>query len=305
MESIKIAQWAGRHIGYMPLYLAQKRGLFAALGVDATIYGAGNDDAIFKEVESGRADFGVGDPVFAALDYHKNAKVRVVASLIGNLPIWGITHHPQIKPFSHLSDFVGLRIGSFPRPSTTYTLLSALKTRNPRLLKSMEIVEAEIGQQAFLLASGQVDLILELEPTVSATLRQGLHIVCAMSDFYPDFLMTGLMVSSETIDRRPDLVRRVVKGIQQALTLLQTHPEEAVSVGLEMFPFISKEIMAEGVQRMLGSWPAQAVISPQGWANTIKMRQDVGELPSVPPFDAVVDQRFAYEALDLDFTKLS
>lgn len=300
MDSIKIAKWAGRHIAYMPLFLADRIGLFAAQDLDVRIYDAGNDNDIFSEIAKGRAHFGVGDPVFVALGQQQGHDTRVVASIVGNVPMWGITHHSEIKPFTQISDFVGLRVGSFPKPSTAYTMLSALKARNPRLLKSMRIIETEIGQQAYLLASDQVDLILELEPLVSMTQRQGLRVVCSMSDFYPDFLMTGLMTSASMIAASPDVVGKVVRGIQQALTIIHAQPDKAAAIGCELFPSINANIMNEAVQRMIAShaWPEQAVISPQGWANTLKMRQDVGELTALPPFDSVVDQRFAYAVLE-------
>ena len=299
MESIKIAQWVGRHITYMPLYMADRLGLCAAQQLDVTIYGAGNDDDIFAEVASGRAQFGVGDPVFVALGQAQGHDTRVVASIAGNVAMWGITHHAEIKLLTQISDFVGLRVGVFSKPSTTYTMMSALKARHPRLLKSMQIVETEIGQQAYLLASDQVDLVFELEPMVSMTQRQGLRTVCSMGDFYADFLFTGLMTSASMIAQSPEIVGKVVCGIQQALTLIHTQPEKAIAIGCEMFPSINTSIMTEAVQRMIAShaWPQQAIISPQGWTNTLKMRQDVGEIDALPPFETVVDQRFAYEAL--------
>lgn len=299
MERITIAQWGGRHIAYMPLYMADRLGLFMAQGLDVTIYGAGNDDEIFAAVAKGRAQFGVGDPVFVALGRQQGYDARIIATIVGNTPMWGLTHHAEIKPITQISDFVGLRVGTFPKPSTTYTMMSALKARHPRLLKSMQIVETEIGQQAYLLASDQVDLILELEPTVSAALRQGLRLVCSMSDFYPELLLTGLMASAATLQAMPDTVGKVVRAIQQALTRLHSHPEQAIVVGNELFPALSPSIMTEAVQRMAASraWPTQAVIAPQGWFNTLRMRQDVGELAELPPFDSVVDQRFAHAAL--------
>jgi NitT/TauT family transport system substrate-binding protein len=299
MDSIKIAQWAGRHIAYMPLHIADRLGLFAAQQLDVTIYGAGNDDDIFGAVAKGRAQFGVGDPVFVALGQAHGHDTRVIASIANNVPMWGITHHAEIKPLTQLSDFVGLRVGVFPKPSTAYTMMSALKARHPRLLKSMQIVETEIGQQAYLLASDQVDLILELEPIVSMTQRQGLRTVCSMGDFYPDFLCTGMMTSAAMIEQSPEIVGRVVRALQQALTIIHTNPERAIAVGCELFPSINSNIMTEAVQRMIAShaWPEQAIISPQGWANTLKMRQDVGEIGALPPFETVVDQRFAYDAL--------
>ncbi|HBM91151.1 MAG TPA: hypothetical protein DD400_04680 [Rhodospirillaceae bacterium] len=300
MKTIKIAQWGGLHIAYMPLYIADRLGLFEAQGLKPFIYHAGNDDVIFDEVAQGRAHFGMGDPVFAALGQQKGIDARVVASLVTNTCMLGITHHAEIKPFSQVSGFVGLRVGTFPRPSTAFTLLNALKKRHKRLLKSMQIVETEIGQQAYLLASNKVDLILELEPMVSMALHQGLHLVCNMGDFFQDALFTGLTTLHSTIEKDPELVAKTVLALQHALTLCRTHPEKAVSIGNELFPAIDKKIMKEAILRMvdLKGWPEQTVINPQAWMNLLKMRQDVGELDTLPPFDKVVDNQFAYAALE-------
>jgi NitT/TauT family transport system substrate-binding protein len=300
MDSIKIAQWSGRHITYMPLVLADLLGLFKALELDVTIYGAGNDDDIFAAVAEDRAQFGIGDPAFVALGKEKGCDTRVIASVVGSACAWGLTHHAEIKPFTQITDFVGLRVGTIPKPSTMYTLLNALKMLQPRLLKSMQVIETEIGQQAYLLASNKVDMILDIEPAVSCAMRQGLRCVCTMSDFFPELMFTGLMTSAAMIDHSPDVVGRVVKAMQQALTICHEQPEKAINAGCAIFPTIGRDIMSEAVQRMLNAhaWPEQAVVSQAAWNNALKLRQAVGELGDLPPFEAVVDQRFAYAALE-------
>lgn len=297
-KTIKIAQWGGRHIIYLPLNIADRMGLFAAEGLDVSLYHAGNDDAIFEEVAKGRAHFGVGDPTFVAL-HHQKHDMRVVASIVTNASTFGITHHPEIKPFSQISDFVGLRVGTFPRPATTTTMLEALKAQQPRLLKTLTIVETDIGQQAYLLAADKVDMIMECEPMISAAAQQGLRIVCNMSDFYPEILFTGLMTSAALIEKSPETVSKVVRAVQKALIICRTQPEKAVAIAQELFPTISHYVMTQAVQRMLATkaWPEQAIIPPQAWANALKLRQDVGEIDQPPPFANVVDQRFAYAAL--------
>jgi NitT/TauT family transport system substrate-binding protein len=297
-KTIKIAQWGGRHIIYLPVNIADRMGLFAAEGLDVSLYHAGNDDEIFDEVAKGRADFGIGDPTFVALNREKYDTL-VVASIVTNASTFGITHHPEIKPFSQISDFVGLRIGTFPRPATTTTMLEAIKAQQPRLLKTMNIVETDIGQQAYLLAADKVDMIMECEPMISAAAQQGLRIVCNMSDFFPEILFTGLMTSAAMIEKSPEIVSKIVRAVQKALTICRTQPDKAVAIGQELFPNISHYVMTQAVQRMLATkaWPEQTIISPQAWANALKLRQDVGELDIPPSFESVVDQRFAYAAL--------
>jgi ABC-type nitrate/sulfonate/bicarbonate transport system substrate-binding protein len=102
---------------------------------------------------------------------------------------------PAIQTLKTLADFVQLRIGSFPQPSTTYTVISALKEKNKRLLRYMQIIEAPIGQQAALLKNNQADIILELEPMVSLAEENNLRAVFSLSDYSQIGAITGLMVS--------------------------------------------------------------------------------------------------------------
>lgn len=296
---IKIAHWSGRHIVYLPFNVAHRLGFFTELGLDVTVYNAGNDNDIYAEVAQGRADFGIGDPAFVALGHQQGLDTRVVGAIASGVGCWGLTHHTEIKPITQISDFVGLRVGTYPKPSTVYTLMNALKARQPRLLKSMQIIETEIGQQAYLLASDQVDLILETEPLVALTQRQGLRIVCDMSAFYPDVLFSGLLTHARTIAESPAIVEKMVKGLQRGLDVCFNQPEKAIALGVELFPTINTSVMSEAFHRMMtaGTWPRQAIISPSAWTNVLKLRQDVGELGALPPFEAVVDQRFAYAAI--------
>lgn len=299
MHQIRIAQWGQLHLLYLPLYVAERTGLFAAQGLDANIYFAGNDDAVFAEVARGRADFGVGDPGFVAMGQKLGHKTRVVAALINNICNWGITQHAEIKPIVSEMDLVGLRIGCYPKPSTTYTLLSGLKARHPKLLKTMHIVEAEIGHQAYLLASGQADLVLELEPMVSIALRQGLRLVCSMADFYGEFLFTGLMTSLKLIEEKPQIVERAVRALQHGLIVCRNEPAKAIAVAQGLFPTLGQGILGEAIGRMIQSqaWPEQTIILPKAWQASLKLRRQVGELKKIPPFESVIDNRFAYAAL--------
>ena len=123
-EKVTIAQFGqAKFLLYLPLYIAIQEGLFAKRGLDVNLKFAGNDDQIFAAVMSGSADFGMGDPVFAAISKEKGGPGKVVALMITKLGLSGYTNKSNIGQITDLKQLNGLKISSFPEPSTTYTLL--------------------------------------------------------------------------------------------------------------------------------------------------------------------------------------
>jgi len=299
MEKVRVAQWGGRHIVYMPMYVAYFQGHFKQLGLQVELYPAGNDDQIYNEVAQGRADFGVGDPTFVALGFEKGHDCRVVAALVNKAAAWGFTHHPEIHDIKAIDDFVGLRFGVFPRPSTSFALIYNIKQRNEKRLRSMEVIETGIGELMPLLASGKVDIVSEIEPMISIAEQQGLRTVLALSDFYPPLLFTGVSTSLATIEKRQHVVENFVQGIQIGLTTCHREPEILLSVAQELFPAVSDDCMSNAIERMLQTraWPEQALIQATSWQNALTFRQELGELGTIEEPTALLDQRFAYKAI--------
>ena len=299
MKKAKVAQWGGKHIVYMPMYVALHRGYFREYKLEIEVYPAGNDDEIYAEVASGKAHFGVGDPTFVAHGAARGDDTRVIAALVNNGSTWGYTHHPEIHDFKKPEDFAGLRFGTYPAPSTSYALIANIKRTHAKKLRSMEIIEAQIGELAPLLASGKVDVILEIEPMISIAEQQGLRTVLSVGDFYPAFLYTGVSTRQETIEQEPEMVEAFVKGIQAGLTTCHREPETLIEVAREMFPAVSDECMSLAIHRMLNNraWPEQALIQASSWQSALKLRQDLGELEPIAEPTALLEQSFAYSAI--------
>jgi NitT/TauT family transport system substrate-binding protein len=115
---------------YLPVYLAQSQGFFAKHNIHVDISYSGNDDQVFASVVRGDAQFGVGDPIFTAVSTERGLPGYDVANIVGRVALWGVSkkgakviHKPQ--------DLAGLKIGTYPKPSTTYTLLTDTLTETP------------------------------------------------------------------------------------------------------------------------------------------------------------------------------
>jgi NitT/TauT family transport system substrate-binding protein len=116
-ERVVIAQFGKeKFLLYLPLYVSMEEGLFAKRGIDIDLVFSGNDDQIFATVMSGSAQFGVGDPVFAAISREKGGPGKIVAMMVTRLGLSGYTNKGAIPEILNANDAKGLRIGSIPAP---------------------------------------------------------------------------------------------------------------------------------------------------------------------------------------------
>ncbi len=277
---VHIAQWGHNHLMYLPLYAAIRSGKAKKLGLDITLTHAGNDDQIFNQVATGKADFGFGDPIFVEIGLQKGIKAVCVAMAVKRAAIWGITHNPTIPLLNKVEDFVQLRIGTFPKPSTVYALIEGLKHKHKRLLKYMQIVEAPIGQQAQLLTKNKADVVIELEPMVSLAEAKGMRAVFSLAQFYGDSAFTGLMALEKTVNQKPHVVEAVIQALQYGLDICLKDRKKALKIAEEVFPDYPKEILDKAIQRLNahGVWSETTSIDRKNWKTAVKLRQKVGDL---------------------------
>jgi NitT/TauT family transport system substrate-binding protein len=269
---VTLAQWGQPHLLYLPLYIALYGGFSTHEGLDLTLEFAGNDDAIYKHVATGKAHFGIGDPIFIESARNKKYNVTCPALIVQRAALWGVTHNPAIPVLTHIEDFVQLRIGSFPKPSTTYCVIAGLKEKHKRLLKYMQIVEAPIGKQSSLLSKNQADIILELEPMVSMAEMHGIRAVFSLADYQPNAAFTGLMVSSVT---DPATSHAMVTALQDGLHACHTNKKLALTIAQQMFSDYPVQVLEKAYDRLKSSdvWPQTTTIDPTLWRNAVKLRK--------------------------------
>lgn len=298
LRSVKIAQYGkAKFLLYLPLYVAMEEGLFNKRGLDVKLIFAGNDDQIFATVLSGEADFGVGDPVFTAIAAEKGIKAKTVAMMITNLGLTGYTNRPEVPVIAKPSDLKGLRVGSLPEPSTTFTLLSELK-RNNLELSTMEIVQGAFGTHLAMLEAGKVDIAVDLEPTVSEVEEKGYRVVFPMTPFIEKQAITGLTTTEETINGDPKMVQDVVSALQEAITLIHQNREVSYRTAKKLFPNLSQKVIKNAVDRMMrdAMYPESVVVEDSLWQRTLKTRLDSGELKKAQETMIAVNNIFAEKA---------
>lgn len=296
-EKVVIAQFGKeKFLLYLPLYVAMDEGLFAKQGLDVDLRFAGNDDQIFATVIGGSAQFGVGDPVFAAISREKGGPGKIVALMVSKLGISGYTNRDAVPVISAPQDATGLRIGSLPAPSTTYTLLREFVQQNN--LKSTTLVQVAIGAQLAALEAGQIDIAVDLEPAISVAESKGYRVNFPFERFTEAQAITGISTLESTIEQRPELVQKVVSALQEGLHLLHRDGDAALRTAEKLFPNLPKEVVARAVKRIVdsGIHPRSAVVDAALWQRSLRTRLESGELKRPQSLDVTVDNRFALAA---------
>jgi len=300
-EKVVISQFGKeKFLLYLPLYIAMEEGLFAKRGLEIDLRFVGNDDQIFATVISGDAMFGVGDPVFAAISREKGGPGKIVAMMITKLGLSGYTNNGELPIVIKPEDARGLRISSFSAPSTTYTLLTEFVRKHDLAKYGTTIIQAGVGAQLATLEAGQVDIAVDLEPTVSIAESKGYRVNFSLDRFTEFQAITGISTLESTIKQRPDLVQKVVSSLQEALELLHTNQEVCLRVSKKLFPTLSEAVVSKAVERMLslGVYPKSVKVDDSYWQRTLKTRLDSGELKKPQATDYTVDNSFAERALE-------
>ncbi len=276
-KNITIAQWGSeKYLIYLPVYIAQESGLFKKYGLNVKIEFSGNDDQVFAKVLRGDAQFGVGDPIFTAVSRQQGADGVVLASIVDRVALWGVSKSgTMIKSEAGFSE---KRIGTFPRPSTTYTLLKdSIDKPN---VSNTRILEVPIGNELSLLESNSADIVMLLEPAASIAESKGYHVVTSFPKIWGRFAFTGLTSTEEFVNSNPKLAKAAVDALEEAVKLAHDEPVKAIDIALKLFPNLDKTIVTNAVNRMLNdeTLPKSVKIDKDSWVASVKVRQRVGDV---------------------------
>ena len=294
LVTMRLAQFGkSKFLLYLPLYVAEEEGYLREEGIRLETSFAGNDDQVFATLVSGSADVAVGDPVFTAIAAERGYSAKTIALLVRKLAVFGYAKRGAVANITRPSDLSGLRVGSFPAPSTTYTFLSELN-RSKALSSPLQIVEGMQGTQFPMLVSGAIDIGIDLEPAVSVVEAKGYDVVFDMTAFSDAQAITGIMTTSKVIDERPQQLAGLVRGISRALRALRTDPAVGYRTAVKLYPEIAPELLRRAVDRLIASecFPDSPLIPDDAWQRSLRTRLESKELKQPQKTAVAVDNRF-------------
>lgn len=298
LQKVRIAQ-AGKEkfLLYLPLYVAMEEDLFTKQGLDVELSFAGNDDQVVATVIGNAADFGVGDPIFSAIAQEKGGKIKTVALMITKLTLTGYTKNTDLPIINKPQDLDGLKVSSWPAPSTMYTQLEQIK-KDYNL--NLGLIPGAFNAQLAMLEADKVDIAIDLEPAATLAEEKGYKVVLEFTRFMDPQAITGLTVKEEFIRQHPEVVQKVVNALQQAMTAIYKDKNIAYTVARKLFPDLSDKVIQNAVDRIVDndSYPRSVEVSDKYWQRSIQSRLASGELANPQATDVATDNTFAKKAFE-------
>jgi NitT/TauT family transport system substrate-binding protein len=231
----------------IPFY-AQKRGFFAAEGLDVTIQTARGSSEVITKIATGTADVGSGG--LAALLQAKAEAGVPVTSIIAVFTVQPDSLFTvEGSHIDTIKDIEGRKVAtaSFTSSNVVWPLILQAADVNA---SKVTLLKVDPGALAPLLASGQVDATINWT-TASPAFVKALDSVGKKLKILPwsavgfDGYGYSVFAANKLIAERPDVVRRFVKAYMAAAKAAIENPADVANAMKSIFPEMDEALIEE------------------------------------------------------------
>lgn len=244
-----------------PWMLAQGRGYYAAEGLKVNFVVAKGGVDVAKQVGVGNALIGgaIGDtPIIARA---QGIPVKAVAVLGGRSLTQLVVHDG--KGINGPKDLKGRIITTMAYQDTTFFALQGI-------LASAGLSKNDVDAQAAgpagvwqLFAAGKADAMAAVPDWIASVTDAGIKIKIFSSDDFFKSMAQAILVADDTIQKRPDVVRKLVRATLKGMQDIMKDPAAAARDYISAVPqHKGKEAYIEAVFRLYNTYvyPGQTVV---------------------------------------------
>jgi NitT/TauT family transport system substrate-binding protein len=290
-------------VGYLPLYLAQRKGFFAEEGLEVKWTTIENGSGPTNAILAGRV-FGVlGGPEHNAYAKVKGADLKAIGGVITRASIYvmaGKGQEPASPPATAAewaSYMKGKKIGVGAYGSTPNSAFRYLLTRwglDPK--RDVELVEVPSAAILAAIKAGQAQIGVVNEPLVTQGIRNGIWgepIYNVPRELGP-YAWATLNVRADTLTKEPKLVERFMRAMVKGLKAIHADPAAAVAVAKLEFPTMSEQDLTAAIDRTLKDdvWSKDGSVDEAAWTTAQTVVLDAGILKKSVPYNDLFDMKF-------------
>lgn len=285
--------------GYLPLYVAIRKGYFAQEGLDVSILtvdsGAGHTNAVL----TGQAFAFIGGPEHNAFAKLKGGELRGVVNCVDRGNVYLMARKGQEPApgqgmpeyFKGKSIAVGFYSGT-PNSIMRYFL------KKWSLDAKTDVTLLEMSNAAVLAAvkSGNATNAVATEPFITQGIMAGVWgepILNVPKELGP-YAYSTLNVRLASIKQDPEVVKKFVRGVILGLKFTYAQPDEAAAIAKLEFPTMPAADLKATLDRSFADqlWSRDGLISPQSWTTGGSVVRDAGILKQDVSYDDIIDMQF-------------
>ena len=286
-------------VGYLPLYVAIRKGYFADQNLDVKILtvesGAGHTNAVL----SGQAFAFIGGPEHDAFAKLKGAELRTVVNVVnrGNTYFVAAVNAAPSPGQSMADYFKGKKIASGAYGGTPNSLTRyILKKYNLDFKTDVTVSEGTYGAILAAMKTGAAQIGVMNEPTITQGIRQGLwgEPIVNIPKLLGPYAYSTLNVRKEAIDKDPETVKNFVAGVIKGLRFTHDHHDEAAAIAKLEFPTMAAEDLKATLDRSFADdiWSQDGSVSEQAWLTAQAVVREAGLLKQDVPYADIFDMSF-------------
>ena len=290
-------------IFYAPMYVAIEEGYFEEEGLNVILNTGFGADKTMTALLSGEADIGFMGPESTIYTYQQGNTDYVVnfaqlTQRAGNF----LVSREKIDNFDwemiRGKDLIGGRKGGMPQMILEYVL----KLRGMDPAKDVNLVQnIDFANTSGAFIGGTGDFTVEFEPQASLIEEQGAGYVVASLGVESGYVpYTCFSAKKSYIDSNPEIIQSFTNAIQKGMDYCADHTaEEIAAVIAPQFPDTDVNLLVKIVDRYAAqdSFKEDCVFKKDSFLLLQNILEEAGELEERVPYEDLVNNRFAEEAM--------
>ena len=286
-------------IGYLPLYVAMRKGFFADEGLEVKVTTIDSGSGHTNAVLSGQAFGFIGGPEHDAFAKAKGGELRSVVNIVDRGNVYLMAGKKAMPaPGQSVADFLkGKRIATLFYGGTPNSIIRYLLAKW-HLDAKKDVTLLEVSNPAIYAATktGQADVGVLTEPFLAQGVKEGLWTdpVYNVPKELGPYAYSTINVRLETIEKDPKTVEGFVRAVIKGLRLTYDKPDEALAVARQEFPTMDAGELKASIDRSFKDeiWSRDGMVSRAAWDVGKAVVLEAGILKQDVPYDDIIDMQF-------------
>ncbi|MGZ7445624.1 ABC transporter substrate-binding protein [Paenibacillus sp. TH7-28] len=236
--------------GYLPLYIAIRKGFFDGLNVKAITLSGGS--AHTNAVLTDQAYGFIGGPEHNAFAKAKGAELRAIVNIVNRGNVY-LVARSGLDPGDDIAAFMkGKTVAVSQYGGTPNSIIRYLAGEwGLALDKDLKLKEVDTGAIPAVLQQNQGDIAVVTEPMLTQGIKEGIW----GEPFYNvpqelgPYAYSTINIKQDNIENDPETVRKFVDGIHKALEFIRDNKAESMEIAKLEFPSMADELLAATIDR--------------------------------------------------------